>query len=666
MQVVVQLSLHATGIVFVVLLVQFALGSKLSARSRYALWGILVARLLIPWNYEVPVLSESQDAPGGQVVAVQPTPKVKQVAAVPRSIGLNESVRVAPTPVETSPPIATPVVAEPPAAAASPAPQPTFALPKPATLAMGLWLLGLVSIPSAILFSHLRMTRRLLRSSTAPPGWVMDTLEDLRTEFRIVAWPTILMTSEVHSPTLVGASHPKIFLPSKLVEESTPDEMRLFLLHELTHLRSGDIWFSWLWCLALSIHWFNPLMWWAGTRIRKDRELACDESVLRRIGADAKDDYARALLQAVSHLSEKSRQRYQFGLAGIAESKSEMKRRIESILAPIVRSRRLRIVGALTLSAILCASFVQLVPVAKIIEAQETGGEQAKKETPVELSAFIKAVDTQMQMIENRHARGDAYRDKSDLTSVYGEWKQENPTTPEAELEQMIRDLSTYAEAHADNEIYGWRVWKLKSQISRNTKDEPSPDDGIRPSFNYLWEATAHYPRTKYPNPSKHSVFQHLVNELAMMVWDKDGLDAAEEYLVETWKIDRRFVFFYDSPWQQRMEKEGISLDRLARLQSRLGAKAPLQEIQFLLTPEGLVYEGKYSADFAAVTEKLGEISNPYDHYISMGITTEDISLKQFREATENFMRVTADLGFDHFSDIGIQPSDDVPPAEIV
>jgi beta-lactamase regulating signal transducer with metallopeptidase domain len=47
LQVVLQLSLHATGIVFVVLLVQFALGSKLSARARYALWGILVARLLI-------------------------------------------------------------------------------------------------------------------------------------------------------------------------------------------------------------------------------------------------------------------------------------------------------------------------------------------------------------------------------------------------------------------------------------------------------------------------------------------------------------------------------------------------------------------------------------------------------------------------------------------
>ncbi len=114
------------------------------------------------------------------------------------------------------------------------------------------------------------------------------------------------------------------------------------------------------------------------------------------------------------------------------------------------------------------------------------------------------------------------------------------------------------------------------------------------------------------------------------------------------------------------MEEEGISLDRLAKLHGRLEEKVPLQEIQFLLTPEGLVYEGERLADFAAVTEKLGEISNPYDHYISMGITTEDISLKQFREATENFVHVIADLGFDHFSDIGLQPLGEVPPAKTV
>jgi hypothetical protein len=404
------------------------------------------------------VLSEAPGTTSDALVAVQPALEVERFADAPRSVESSRATRVAPSPIETSAPTPESVAAE------SPAPQTAFALPNTRTLCAGIWFLGLVAIPCAIMLSHLRMTRRLLRSSSPPPGWVMDTpLEDLRTEFRIVAWPSILLTPKVHSPTLLGASHPKNFLPTKLVEESSPAEMRLFLLHELTHLRSGDIWFSWLWCLALSIHWFNPLMCWAGTRIRKDRELACDEAVLQQIGI------------------------------------------------------------------------------------------QAKKETPVELSAFIQAVDTHMQMIEKRFTRGDAYRDKSDLTSVYGNWKQENLTPSEAELKQMIRDLSTYAEAHADNEIYGWRIWHLKSLISRDTKDEPSLGDGIRPSFNYLWEVTAHYPHTKYPISSKHSKFQHLVNELAMMVWDKDGLDAAEEYLVETWKSERRFVNFFDSPWRRRM-----------------------------------------------------------------------------------------------------------------
>ena len=76
---------------------------------------------------------------------------------------------------------------------------------------------------------------------------------------------------------MIGAARPKILLPRALVESSTQDEMRYYLLHEMLHIRGGDIWISWLWAVGLAVHWFNPLLWWAGVRMANDRELACDE-----------------------------------------------------------------------------------------------------------------------------------------------------------------------------------------------------------------------------------------------------------------------------------------------------------------------------------------------------------------------------------------------------
>lgn len=47
---------------------------------------------------------------------------------------------------------------------------------------------------------------------------------------------------------------------------------------------------------ALTIHWFNPVMWLSYVLLCRDIELACDETVIRELGCEQRADYMQALV----------------------------------------------------------------------------------------------------------------------------------------------------------------------------------------------------------------------------------------------------------------------------------------------------------------------------------------------------------------------------------
>ena len=49
--------------------------------------------------------------------------------------------------------------------------------------------------------------------------------------------------------------------------------------------------------MALSFHWWNPLVWIMMILFNRDLEIACDESVLSSWGAQERAEYAMALIQ---------------------------------------------------------------------------------------------------------------------------------------------------------------------------------------------------------------------------------------------------------------------------------------------------------------------------------------------------------------------------------
>lgn len=102
----------------------------------------------------------------------------------------------------------------------------------------------------------------------------------------------IYICDDIETPFILGVVRPGIYLPSGMDEETC----KYVIAHEQAHLKRLDHWWKPLGFLLLSVYWFNPLIWIAYVMLCRDIELACDEKVVKDMGAEDKKEYSRALL----------------------------------------------------------------------------------------------------------------------------------------------------------------------------------------------------------------------------------------------------------------------------------------------------------------------------------------------------------------------------------
>ena len=102
----------------------------------------------------------------------------------------------------------------------------------------------------------------------------------------------IYLADHINSPFVMGLIRPKIYLPSSLPEK----ERDYIILHEQHHIRRGDHIIKLLSFAALCLHWFNPLVWIAFILSGKDMEMSCDEAVLKKLGGEIRADYSASLI----------------------------------------------------------------------------------------------------------------------------------------------------------------------------------------------------------------------------------------------------------------------------------------------------------------------------------------------------------------------------------
>ena len=305
-----------------------------SRRMQYALWALVLVRLLVPLNVgtlahnvlsaAAPVQTVVEERLDTPVLYVQDGTERRPAQLLPGKESQGEPL-------------------SPPSDAAQSAPADEYYTVTPTyrtvTLSEALtyvWYAGMLIVGAWFLFTNLRFARALRKA---------------RTPYRVEGcrYPVYLV-SALPSPCLFGVLRPAVYLNEKALQ--SPDALRFVLAHEQTHARHLDPLWSLLRGVCLTVYWFDPLVWLAAVLSREDCELACDEGTLRALGADERAAYGKTLLTLVPVCDKP--QNPLLGATTMTSGKRNLKERITRI-AENRQAKAAAVFAVVTLAALLCA-----------------------------------------------------------------------------------------------------------------------------------------------------------------------------------------------------------------------------------------------------------------------------------------------------------------------
>ena len=191
-----------------------------------------------------------------------------------------------------------------------------------------LWLAVSCVLLGRIVHSYLHL--RGLRNRARPAGAdLVVRFEQRVRDSRTSRAPQLLVSDEVISPLAAGFLHPVVILPEKLLDEIAELELDYVLIHELAHVARCDDWTNLMGRLASAVFVLHPLAAWVLHRIKREREIACDDWVVAATGSALQ--YAVTLARLFEFCSLRRRELLATEMAHRSSSISE---RIELLLRP--------------------------------------------------------------------------------------------------------------------------------------------------------------------------------------------------------------------------------------------------------------------------------------------------------------------------------------------
>lgn len=265
---------------------------KLSPRWQYGVWAILALRALLPAGLLGRTL-----VPGGRVVL--------EAARLQVELPLSS--------VLTDPYGVTEVLA----------PVPLFprGLPAPGSITDVLFYVyaaGVLLLTLWFFLSYARL-RAAIRRGLSPAPEVLAQVEGVAARYGLTAPRRVVVLPGLESAFVCGPLRPVLALPDRPVDDKV-------LLHELLHLRHGDVWAGVGVCALRCLHWCNPLIWYCCDRIQNDCEALCDQRVLERLEGEERRAYGVILLSMADGRYARAP-----GTSSMANGGKNIKARIQAI-----------------------------------------------------------------------------------------------------------------------------------------------------------------------------------------------------------------------------------------------------------------------------------------------------------------------------------------------
>lgn len=268
------LSLFGFGITALLLLLKPITAKKMPARWQYCVWVALLISMVLP------------------AYKLIPKKEAQKLSIVPQ----NQAAQTETQPQEEVKPD-TVITYEPPIEYREVKLSPTIQI-RLFDLIAYIWSAGTVIFLLVVMISYFRFWCRKRKNAVR----ISDNkiFSDVKKELHIQKNIRLKASSDIGSPMLVGVLFPTVYIPCRDIPD---DNMRMVLLHELTHYKRKDFLVKWFAILVNAVHWFNPLCYLACAALSEACEVSCDMSATKNMSEDEQKLYMQTILDLVDERS---------------------------------------------------------------------------------------------------------------------------------------------------------------------------------------------------------------------------------------------------------------------------------------------------------------------------------------------------------------------------
>ena len=268
------LSLFGFGITALLLLLKPITAKRLPARWQYCVWITLLISMVFP-AYKLIPKKEAQK------LSIVPQNQTVQTTVQPHEETHPDTVVTYDTPIEYREVNISPKISI-----------------RLFDLIAYIWGAGVLIFLLVVIISYFRFLCRKSKNSVK----ISDSkfFSEVKKELKIKKHIRLKASSDIDSPILVGVLFPTVYIPCREIPD---DNMRMVLLHELTHYKRKDLLVKWFAILVNAVHWFNPLCYLACAALSEACEVSCDMSVTKNMSENEQKLYMQTILNLATERS---------------------------------------------------------------------------------------------------------------------------------------------------------------------------------------------------------------------------------------------------------------------------------------------------------------------------------------------------------------------------
>ncbi len=240
------------------------------------------------------------------------------------------------------------------------------------------WILGMGVFVAllAVRISTLRRWHKKQVEKKVIPVWYFELLVETTKRLKLGRLPAIVFSKDAKAPAVYGMFRPVLLLPASYLDSLSREDAEHVLLHELAHLKRGDLWLHGLCLLLQIIYWFNPLLVWTRRQMRHVREICCDLTIANVL-KEKTMKYRETLLNTARELLTQTAEPG-MGLLGVFEDPFRLVARLRWLEKKTWRTRKL-MTAAVALVALFMIAAV--LPMGSGVQEGAAGGQANKKFT---------------------------------------------------------------------------------------------------------------------------------------------------------------------------------------------------------------------------------------------------------------------------------------------